>query len=360
MQTLRVETGQSPYNIYLGSGIIQQPAFWSTLNLAPRGLLISNPVVAQHYQLPVQAGLGQKQNTVAHLVPDGESFKSLSEAEKIWRLLAQEKFTRDSQLIALGGGVIGDLTGFAAANFMRGIDFIGIPTTLLAMVDSSVGGKTGINLPQGKNLVGAFWQPGAVIMDVDVLRTLPDREYRSGLAEVIKYGAIGDKAFLQWLDLQRDHVIARETDILLELIARCVKHKAAIVERDPRESGERALLNFGHTFGHAIETLTHYTTYLHGEAVAIGMVLAARFSVFSGSLETSAADQLADLLTSYGLPVELPSSLLAMDMLVAMRGDKKNTAQQMRLILLQSLGHAVIQQVGEESILKFLQSVQRC
>jgi 3-dehydroquinate synthase len=245
-------------------------------------------------------------------------------------------------VLALGGGVIGDLAGFSAACWMRGIDFMQMPTTLLAMVDSSVGGKTGVNLPAGKNLVGAFHQPRAVVADIDTLATLPAREYRAGLAEVVKAAAIGDAAFFQWLEDHAAALAARDASALLETITRAVQFKARVVERDETEQGERALLNFGHTFGHALETAGHYTALLHGEAVSIGMLLAARLSERLGMSGADERTRLENLLQTLGLPTGMPGDANAAALLALMQLDKKNTAGHLRLILWRGIGHAQI------------------
>src|SRR5690606_10468040 len=246
---------------------------------------------------------------------------------------------RDATVLALGGGVIGDLAGFAAACWMRGIDFVQMPTTLLAMVDSSVGGKTGVNLPAGKNLVGAFHQPRAVVADTSTLATLPAREYRAGLAEVVKYGAIGDPAFFAWLERDADALAARAPGAVVRAIAASCRHKAAVVARDEFEQGERALLNFGHTFGHALETADGYRGLLHGEAVAIGMLLAARLSTALGLATAADADRLGALLGRLGLPVAPPAHDPA-ELVALMRLDKKNLGGRLRLVLWRGIGRA--------------------
>jgi 3-dehydroquinate synthase len=251
--------------------------------------------------------------------------------------------------------VVGDLAGFSAACWMRGIDFIQMPTTLLAMVDSSVGGKTGVNLPVGKNLAGAFHQPRAVIADIDTLATLPDREYRAGLAEVVKGAAIGDEAFFAWLERNADALAARGVDAMLEAIARKVQYKAGVVARDETEQGERALLNFGHTFGHALETAGHYTALLHGEGVAIGMLLAAQLSERLGMSEPADTARLEQLLHKLRLPTVIPTSMDAQALLELMRLDKKNTAGKLRFILWRGIGRAeIVSGVAEADVLATL------
>jgi len=288
-------------------------------------------------------------------IPAGEASKSLEGFAELMRELADFGATRDACVFALGGGVVGDLGGFAAACWMRGIDCVQLPTTLLAMVDSSVGGKTAVDLPQGKNLVGAFHPPRAVFADTATLRTLPERELRAGLAEVVKYGAIRDAGFLDWLDQHADALLRRDDAALAEAIARSCAHKAAIVERDPFEHGERALLNFGHTFAHAIETEQGYGGLNHGEAVAVGMVLAARLSTALGLAPATDDARLAGLLARFGLPTALPANLDANALLARMRLDKKADAAGLRFVLWDGAGAArVVAGVPDEAVLDVL------
>jgi len=291
------------------------------------------------------------------VLPDGEQYKSLQRCGEVFDALAELKANRDACVIALGGGVIGDLAGFAAACWMRGVDFLQIPTTLLAQVDSSVGGKTGVNLAAGKNLVGAFHQPRAVVVDTDTLDSLPAREYRSGLAEVVKYGAIGDAAFFAWLEREADALAARDAGAVAEAIERSCRHKAGVVARDEREDGERALLNFGHTFGHALETAGGYGQLLHGEAVAIGMVLAAALSADLGLAPAADAQRLQRLLERLELATALPAGSDAQALLQLMYLDKKNLSGQLRLILWRGIGAAeIVAAVADTAILQRLRS----
>ncbi|MBC7990906.1 MAG: 3-dehydroquinate synthase, partial [Luteimonas sp.] len=296
----------------------------------------------------------------AVVVPSGEASKEFGAFGRLMDQLLDHRPDRDTVLIALGGGVVGDLAGFAAACWMRGIDCVQLPTTLLAMVDSSVGGKTAVDLPQGKNLVGAFHPPRAVFADTAALRTLPERELRAGFAEVIKYGAIADAPFLAWLDAHVDALLARDDDALGEAIARCCTHKAAIVERDPFEHGERALLNFGHTFGHAIEAEQGFggdDGLNHGEAVAAGMVLAAKLSAALGRAPAEAASSLARLLERFGLPTGLPAGLDDQALLARMRLDKKAQASGLRFVLWDAPGAArVVADVPEDVVLSVLRA----
>jgi 3-dehydroquinate synthase len=350
---LDVVLGTRSYPIHVGVDLLADSARWRSAIRGRHVLVVTNQTIAPLYLLRVQAGLAGFEHA-ALILPDGEAHKTLANVEAVFERLAALGATRDATIVALGGGVIGDLAGFAAACWMRGIDFVQMPTTLLAMVDSSVGGKTGVNLPAGKNLVGAFHQPRAVVADTGTLATLPDREYRAGLAEVVKYGAIGDTVFFAWLEANIDALNARDPAALAEAIASSCRHKAGVVARDEHEHGERALLNFGHTFGHALETATGYGALLHGEAVAIGMVLAARLSAHLGLADGADARRLARLLAAFGLPVESsgndPQRLLDL-----MRLDKKNLAGTLRLILWRGIGRAeIVPGVDEKVIRAFL------
>jgi 3-dehydroquinate synthase len=341
LHSIDVALGRRSYPVWIGSGLLGDHARWRALLRGRHALVISNTTVAPLYLPRIEAGLAGLRWS-SFLLEDGELHKSFANVGRALDALGQLGATRDACVIALGGGVVGDLAGFTAACWMRGIDFIQMPTTLLAMVDSSVGGKTGVNLPRGKNLVGAFHQPRAVIADIDTLATLPGREYRAGLAEVVKGAAIGDEAFFAWLEHNADALAAHDGDTLLEAIARKVQYKTGVVARDETEQGERALLNFGHTFGHALETAGHYTALLHGEGVAIGMLLAARMSERLGMSEPADTARLERLLRRLGLPVAIPPGMDATQLLELMRLDKKNTAGQLRLILWRGMGRAEI------------------
>jgi 3-dehydroquinate synthase len=337
---IRVELASRSYPIRIGAGLLDS-AQWRSALPGRHVLVVSNEVVAPLYLPRVTAALGDR--TISTLIlADGEAHKTLDSAARVFAALAELKASRDACIVALGGGVIGDLAGFAAACWMRGIACVQMPTTLLAMVDSSVGGKTAVDLPQGKNLVGAFHQPRAVIADTDTLATLPERELRSGFAEVVKYAALGDAAFFGWLENRAEDLLAREPEALAHAIATCCEQKAGIVSRDETEQGERALLNFGHTFGHALETATGYGTLLHGEAIAIGMCLAARLSARLGRATDADAERLADLLRRFGLPAAIPAGIDAQHLLDLMRLDKKNVSGRLRLILWRGIGHAEI------------------
>ncbi|RYD14933.1 MAG: 3-dehydroquinate synthase [Lysobacteraceae bacterium] len=335
-----VVLGDRSYPIWIGDGLLDDPARWNGTIRGRHVLVVSNATVAPLYLAKVLDGLAGFSHA-SLVLPDGEVHKTLACAGEAFAALATLGASRDASVIALGGGVIGDLAGFAAACWMRGIDFLQFPTTLLAMVDSSVGGKTGVNLAAGKNLVGAFHQPRAVVADTATLASLPTREYRAGLAEVVKYGAIGDPAFFAWLEQHVDALSARDGAALVHVITTSCRHKAAIVARDELEQGERALLNFGHTFGHAFETLDGYGALLHGEAVAIGMLLAARLSATLGRAPATDADRLAALLGALGLPVAPPAHE-PQRVLERMQLDKKNLGGRLRLVLWRGIGRAEI------------------
>lgn len=350
---LDVALGARSYPIRIGAGLLGDATTWRGAIRGRHALVVTNDVVAPLYLARVEAGLAGLDHA-ALILRDGEAQKTLANAGEVFARLAALGATRDATIVALGGGVIGDLAGFAAACWMRGIDFVQMPTTLLAMVDSSVGGKTGVNLPAGKNLVGAFHQPRAVIADTATLATLPEREYRAGLAEVVKYGAIGDTALFAWLEANADALGARDERALAEAIAASCRHKAGVVARDEHEHGERALLNFGHTFGHALETDRGYGTLLHGEAVAIGMLLAARLSARLGLAGDAEAERLARLLVALGLPTEPPAAD-PRRLLDLMRLDKKNLGSTLRLILWRGVGAAeIVPGVDEREILAVL------
>ncbi|MEP7043579.1 MAG: 3-dehydroquinate synthase [Dokdonella sp.] len=351
--TVDVALGARSYPIWIGAGLLADAARWRSAIRGRHVLVVTNETIAPLYLARVQAGLEGFAHA-ALVLPDGEAYKTLANTAAVFEALAALGASRDATLLALGGGVIGDLAGFAAACWMRGIAFVQVPTTLLAMVDSSVGGKTGVNLAAGKNLVGAFHQPRAVVIDSDTLATLPAREYRAGLAEVVKYGAIGDVAFFAWLEAHVDALNARDETALIEAIAVSCRHKAGVVARDEHEHGERALLNFGHTFAHVLETETGYGNLLHGEAVAIGMVLAAQLSSDLGRAPGADAARLAALLRALGLPVT-PPRCDPQRLLALMRLDKKNISGRLRLILWRGIGAAeVAPDVDEQAILALL------
>ncbi len=353
MHRLVIPLAERSYPILIGPGILQGDHLRPHLATGP-ALVVSNETVAPLYLETVQRALGDHPHHRL-ILPDGEQWKTLATWQRILDALTGMGATRDCTLIALGGGVIGDITGFAAACYMRGVRFVQVPTTLLAQVDASVGGKTGVNLSAGKNLVGAFHQPAAVLIDTDTLNTLPQRELLAGLAEVVKYGLIGDAEFFHWLETNQDRLLQREADALAFAIRRSCENKARVVAEDEREAGNRALLNLGHTFGHAIETATGYQHYLHGEAVAIGMCLAAALSDHLGLTHRPTYPATRDLLHGLGLPTELPEDVDATTLAGHMRLDKKNQQGRLRLILLRSMGEAFIHdQLTEDTIVGFL------
>lgn len=341
MKTLYVELGDRRYPIHIGPGLLNQPQLLRTHLPSRQVLVISNTTVAPLYLERVRAALSDVRQEVL-ILPDGEQYKTLATLEAVFTALLNHRFDRDCTLLALGGGVIGDMAGFAAACYQRGVHFVQIPTTLLAQVDSSVGGKTAVNHPLGKNMIGAFYQPGCVLADTDTLATLPDRELCAGLAEVIKYGLIRDLPFLEWLEANIGCLLARDAAALTEAIERSCRNKAEIVALDERETGDRALLNLGHTFGHAIETGMGYGEWLHGEAVAVGMCLAADLSRRLGWLDAGEVLRVRALIARAGLPLDPPAQLTAEDFLRLMAVDKKVKEGQLRLVLLHSLGRATL------------------
>jgi 3-dehydroquinate synthase len=341
MQTVNVELADRSYKVYIDSGILgqQHPGF--DITQGSTVLIISNDVVAPLYLDKLIASLSGV-NIHSLILPDGESFKTIEQWSRITDKLVDIRATRDATIITLGGGVIGDMGGFAAASYMRGINFIQVPTSLLAQVDASVGGKTGFNHPLGKNLIGAFHQPAAVLIDIETLQTLPDREFSAGLAEVVKIAAVRDEEFLNWLERNWQAIMSREDDALTKMIRLSVANKASVVIEDERESGVRALLNFGHSFAHALETLTDYRLLLHGEAVAIGMMVATRLSELRGLCATGFSTRLGKLLLSFELPLDLPENLDPDQMLECMKLDKKVIGGLARLILVKSPGQGLI------------------
>jgi 3-dehydroquinate synthase len=334
--TLSVELGERSYPIIIGRNLFDGTVELSDYMQGSDCLVVTNDVVGPLYADKLRPALGDTETRIATL-PDGEAHKTLATMTMILDELVDARAGRDSTIVALGGGVVGDIAGFAAAAYMRGIEFIQVPTTLLSQVDSSVGGKTGVNHPAGKNLIGAFHQPRCVLIDTDTLATLPDRELSAGLAEVIKYGAIVDEGFLGWLEQNIDALRARDAEALAFAIARSCEIKAEVVAGDEREAGRRAILNFGHTFGHAIERCQGYGDWLHGEAVAAGMIMAARLS----GLPADDVARLRDLLARAGLPVD-PPAIDKAQMLSAMGHDKKVSGKRLRFILLNGFGEAYV------------------
>jgi 3-dehydroquinate synthase len=341
MKTLTVELGDRSYPIYIDTELLGSARLIREHIKGKSAVIVSNTTVAPLYLKSVQSALeGLRHKAI--ILPDGESYKTIDSLNLIYTQLLEDRFDRNTTLIALGGGVIGDITGFAAASYQRGIPFIQIPTTLLSQVDSSVGGKTGVNHPLGKNMIGAFYQPQAVIIDIKTLSTLPDRELSAGIAEIIKYGILGDAEFFGWLEDNMDKLLDRDADALAYAIARSCQDKANIVAADEKEKGQRALLNLGHTFGHAIETGMGYGVWLHGEAVACGMVMAAQLSQRMGWIDQEAVHRTRKLIERAHLPVTPPQQITPQYFLDLMSVDKKVLDGQLRLVLLHAIGKAVV------------------
>jgi 3-dehydroquinate synthase len=342
VRTLTVALGERGYPVHIGAGLLADSGKLLAELPSPRVVVVTNPIVAHHHLEALRRALtaGNVRHDVI-VVADGEQHKDWSTLYQIHTRLLELGAERSTTLIAFGGGVIGDLAGFAAATYQRGIPLVQIPTTLLAQVDSAVGGKVAVNHPLGKNMIGAFYQPRAVISDTATLRTLTDREYIAGIAEIIKYGAIRDLALFEWLEGNMDRLVARDPDAVTHAVLESCRNKAEVVTADEREVGERALLNFGHTFGHAIEAATGYGTWLHGEAVAAGMVLAARLSMLAAGLGGSTAERVAALVRRARLPAD-PPQLGLTTWLEAMAHDKKTESGGLRFVLLETLGRASI------------------
>lgn len=358
MLCVNVELDARRYPIYIGENILSDSSLYP-LKSGDKVMIVSNPTVAQYYLEQVTKTLeyiGCDVNVV--LLPDGEKYKTLESLNQIYTALLEVNYGRDCTLVALGGGVIGDICGFAASSYQRGVPFIQIPTTLLAQVDASVGGKTAVNHPLGKNMIGAFYQPQAVLIDSKSLKTLPMREVSAGLAEVIKYGTILDQDFFVWLEQNMPALMQLNNEALQQAIFRCCQLKAQVVANDEREKGERALLNFGHTFGHAIETYLGYGNWLHGEAVAAGMVMATTLSALIGNLSLTQVERLKTLLQQANLPYQTPNNMFASHFLPLMQRDKKVLKGQLRLILLQDLGQAYVTSEIESSLV--LQAIEAC
>jgi len=350
MQTLTVQLGDRAYPIVVGAGLLRNTALLRQHVAGRKLLLVSNVTVAPLYADRLRQAFADR-NLVEVILPDGEQHKSLTMAARVIDALVANRMGRDAQVLALGGGVVGDLAGFVAACYQRGIDFVQIPTTLLADVDSSVGGKTAVNHPGGKNLIGSFHQPRAVIADTELLQTLPERELQAGLAEVIKYGLICDAQFLQWLEDNISALSARDGDALAHAIYRSCQIKSDFVVRDERETGDRALLNLGHTFGHAIEAATDYVEWLHGEAVGVGMLIAADMSRRLGLLQPADVQRVTELLRRAGLRTAAPR-IGAARALAYMGIDKKVQAGRVRLILLRRLGEAFLTGEYDDAVLR--------
>jgi 3-dehydroquinate synthase len=354
MPTLNLDLGARSYPIYIDSGLFENEKLFSDHIRGKRVCIVTNTIVAPLYLEKIKSKLTNF-DVDEIILPDGEAEKSLANFERIMSHLLKNEHGRDTTLIALGGGVIGDITGFAAASYQRGVDFIQVPTTLLSQVDSSVGGKTAVNHPLGKNMIGAFYQPKAVIIDINSLATLPVREFNAGMAEVIKYGILGDYDFFVWLENNITSIKANDKKMLAEMIEKCCQCKADIVANDETEAGIRALLNLGHTFGHAIEAEQGYGNWLHGEAVATGMVLAGKLAVAMNLLEVSELCRIESLIEAFDLPLQAPEKMGCDDFTRHMRRDKKNIGGKLRFIVPTAIGKSEIRDdITQETLQQIL------
>ena len=351
METLNVDLAERSYPIFIGQGLLDSIDCFAPYIRGKQVMVVTNTTIAPLYLDRLKSVL-KEYDVDTVILPDGEQYKTLDTVNQIFTALLEKGHNRTTTLVALGGGVIGDMCGFAAASYQRGVDFIQVPTTLLSQVDSSVGGKTGVNHPMGKNMIGAFYQPRCVVIDTDSLGTLPERELSAGVAEVIKYGLIRDNGFYGWLLEHVESLVRCETEALTEAILTSCRCKADVVAEDERESGVRALLNLGHTFGHAIEAHQGYGKWLHGEAVATGMLMAADLSCRLGWLNQDAVTQLRGLLVRANLPVVAPAEMSEVDFISRMKLDKKVMDGQIRLVLLTSIGTAVISSSAPEHVLR--------
>jgi len=340
MQTLTVNLGDRSYPVHIGDGVLSAAGdLLQQAGLRGKVAVITNPTVAQLYLDPVHESLTRAGFDVTPvLIPDGEEHKNLGSLSAVYDRLIADRFERGSCVLALGGGVVGDLAGFVAATFLRGIAYVQVPTTLLAQVDSSVGGKTGVNHHDGKNLIGAFYQPRLVLIDVAVLQSLPRREFIAGLAEVIKYGVIEDPALFKVLEEKMGKLMDQDRDLLSQVIATSCAIKAKVVEKDEREDDYRAVLNFGHTIGHALEAATEYQKYLHGEAVGIGMAQAAAISVQQGFCDQRSLERIRKLIKRAGLPLEIPRDVSMQNLVQSMEVDKKSTGGKIRFVVCAGIG----------------------
>jgi len=359
MHTIQVALNLNSYPIYIGNNILTSQEILVSHIHGHQVLIVTQKNIGHLYLKSIEKNLAGYQYDVL-LLADGEQYKNVAEWQTIFTELLQKNHDRSTTLIALGGGVVGDITGFAAACYQRGVNYIQIPTTLVAQVDSAIGGKTGINHFLAKNMLGAFYQPQCVIADIDTLRTLPSRAYIAGLAEVIKYALICDAEFFSWLEKNSHLVVAKKPEALLHIITTCAAHKAAIVAEDERDQGgRRELLNFGHTFGHALEAMGAYQAVLHGEAVAIGMMMAAEISTFVNGLSAKDVERIRCLLTVCGLPVHLPKQLQPIELIALMKRDKKNKNGKIKLILLEAVGRANSQDsISEEGLVALMEKVR--
>ncbi len=357
MKTLSVALGDRSYPIFIGTNLLSSPHIFSPHIHGQQACIVTNETIAPIYLEQLKNSLAGF-NIATVILPDGEAHKNLTTLNEIFTALLTERHNRTTTLIALGGGVVGDMTGFAAASYQRGVNFIQIPTTLLSMVDSSVGGKTGVNHAMGKNMIGAFYQPQAVVADISLLKSLPAREVSAGLAEVIKYGLISDYDFFVWLEKNIELLMQGDEEVLSYAVLRSCENKAEVVVQDEHEGGIRAILNLGHTFGHAIETAQGYGNWLHGEAVAAGMVMAADLSMRRGDISESDLRRIIELLQRANLPTKAPENMTAENFIELMGVDKKVLDGRLRLVLLTSLGCAVVTSEIDKSLL--LQTFSAC
>ena len=355
MHTLHVDLGERSYPVYIGRGLLADGELLGRHVPGQQIVLVSNETIAPLYAERVLAALGERSLVTEVVLPDGEQYKTLDTLSDIFDRVMSDRHNRSTTFVALGGGVVGDVTGFAAACYQRGVRFVQLPTTLLAQVDSSVGGKTAVNHPLGKNMIGAFYQPEAVLIDTDTLHSLPPREFAAGLAEVVKYGLICDEPFYRWLQDNMHKLLAREEAALAEAIERSCMNKAQVVAADEREGGLRAILNLGHTFGHAIETAQGYGSWLHGEAVATGMLLAMELSARRGWVPRQEVEDFAELLLTMHLPREIPEAMTAAEFIDLMGRDKKVIDGRLRLVLLRAVGEAcIVDDATEEELTALL------
>jgi 3-dehydroquinate synthase len=353
-RTLNVALDERSYPIHIGTGLLGKADTLAPYLAGQQVMVVTNETIAPLYLEMLCASLPAHLEVRTVVLPDGEQYKTIEQVSRIWDALLEAGFNRRCTLIALGGGVIGDMVGYAAASYQRGVAFIQVPTTLLSQVDSSVGGKTGVNHPLGKNMIGAFWQPKAVLVDIDTLKSLPRRELSAGLAEVVKYGFIRDEAFLSWLEANMAALLNVVPEVVAEAIARSCQIKADIVAEDETEQGVRALLNLGHTFGHAIEAHQGYGNWLHGEAVGAGMAMAATLSNRLGWIDDTALTRSLAVIESAGLPLAAPANMSSDDFLARMRLDKKNIDTRLRLVLLNALGDACVSDATPVEVLRTL------
>lgn len=345
MQKLDVDLGERSYPIYIAPGLLGAPELLEKHIKGSQVLIVTNTTVGPLYLSSIQSSLVKSRPGLivdVVILPDGEQYKNLETLNTIYNCLLEKRHERKTTLIALGGGVVGDITGFAAATYQRGVNFIQIPTTLLSQVDSSVGGKTGVNHPLGKNMIGAFYQPRCVVIDINTLKTLPDREFSAGMAEVIKYGLIADTRFFDWIEKNMNALLRREDKAIIEAIERSCFNKAQVVAEDELEADRRAILNFGHTFGHAIENFQGYGNWLHGEAVAAGMVIASHVSCRLGWIKLADVQRIESVIRQAGLPDKAPSGMSENDFLERMLLDKKVKDGRINLVLLKAIGSAIV------------------